>query len=106
MCIMNRQYRAQFYLSIWQGAIDPIIGQEINLQDFSKSVNHAPNPIQWAFKGKYATVYVIAPYGDFNKQDALKFATDWMLGKNTEYAVDLDRCIVQIKQGVPKTPRY
>jgi hypothetical protein len=103
---MIRQYRAQFYLSIWQGAIDPIVGQEINLQDFNQSMEHAPNPIKWAFHGKWATVCVMSPYGDFNKQDALKFATDWMLGKNTEYAVDLDRCTVEIKQGVHKTPHY
>lgn len=103
---MNRQYRAQFYLSMWEGSIDPIVGQEITVQDFNRSMDYAPNPIKWAFHGKWATVCVIAPNGDFSQVDALKFATNWMLGKCTDYAVDLDRCTIQINQGIPKTPHY
>jgi hypothetical protein len=95
--------REVFFLKIWEGR-DTIVGCEIGVSEFQATWNAAENPIKWSFHGLWASVMVISQENDITRHDALLFATNWMKGNVVHYAVDLDRCTVQITKGIEKPP--
>jgi len=103
--LINQPNREVFYLKIWQG-LNSIVGDEIGFSEFQAAWHHGEKPTKWSFNGIWATVAVISPKDDISRHDAFKFATDWMKGNVIHYAVDLDRCTVQITKGIEKTPHH
>jgi len=103
--LTNTPNREQFFLQIWHG-LDRIVGTEVDQQHFTNMWEMVIKPRKWMFVGRWATVYVITPESDITRSDALTWATQWMKGEVYHYAVDLDRCTVQITKGIEKTPHH
>jgi len=97
--------RENYFLVIWNGAFE-IVGQEVTRQDFQQTKQYAPNPIKWLFEGSFANVWVVAPYGNITRKEALSFATCFMKGRVINYEVNLDRCTVVTTNGIEKTPSH
>lgn len=97
--------REHFFMHIWEGRYT-VVGNEIDHAEFHSKWLHDQKPTKWAFVGKWATIHVITTDSEISRHNALNFVTAWMQGKVVHYAVDLDRCTVEIRRGIEITPRH
>jgi len=104
---MNNITKPVFYLKIWIGGDGlELIGQELKALEFQYQKQMFCNHKKWSFHGTYATVFVTTPNESIVQSEALRFATAWMLGRYNDYAVNLDRCTVEVLAGINKTPPH
>jgi len=103
----NNTTKPVFYLKIWIGGNGlEIVGEDMQAWQFQYQKQFFCDHKKWSFHGTNATVFVTTPNEDITKQEALKFATAWMLGRYNDYHVNLDRCTVEVLPGISKTPPH
>lgn len=88
------QMRETHFLKLWTGLDNETIAQVINREDFRELKGTTPTEL-WNVQylnGKTATVITCAIGWDVTREMAIKFATDYVMGRTITHYVDLRDC--------------